>query len=230
MLADLLPTWVVAVEATDRTSPAPLLAEEAVALGSAVPKRSLEFTIGRHCAHEALRGLGADRGPILIGPAREPLWPGDVVGSITHCPGFAAAAVARRTDAASIGIDAEPNEVLPAEVLPDVATEEERRALHALGSTGVCWDRVLFSAKESVFKAWYPIAARWLGFTDVRLAIQPDVTDGAGGTFTADLLGQRLDVDGQAMTCMCGRYAVTDERVLTALVLRAGATRAAGPA
>jgi 4'-phosphopantetheinyl transferase EntD len=219
MLADLLPRLVVAVEATDRISPGPLLPEEASLLGNAVPKRRVEFTVGRHCAREALALLGVPVQPILIGQAREPLWPAGIVGSITHCTGFCAAAVARQSDVASIGIDAEPHEALPTDVLSSVAREDECRALGALPSVGVHWDRVLFSAKESVYKAWYPLAARWLGFKDVRLAIQPDFTNPADGKFTALLLGQTLEVDGQPVALLEGRYRAEDGRVLTAVVV-----------
>jgi 4'-phosphopantetheinyl transferase EntD len=151
-----------------------------------------------------------------------------VVGSITHCEGYQAAAVARRIDAVSVGIDAEPNEVLPARVLPSVASEEERGRLLALPGGGVCWDRVLFSAKETVFKAWYPIALRWLGFHDVRLVIRPDDTNPARGTFAAELLGLALDVDGHAVTSLDGRYCVEHGRVLTAIVVGAAAAPGRG--
>jgi 4'-phosphopantetheinyl transferase EntD len=219
MLADLLPSRVVTVEATDRISAGPLVAEEAALLGNAVPKRRAEFTMGRHCAREALGLLGVPLQPILVGPTREPLWPAGTVGSITHCIGFCAAAVARRSEVASIGIDAEPNEALPTNVLSSVASEDECRALGALPLSSVHWDRVLFSAKESIYKAWFPLAARWLGFKDVRLAIQPDFTNPADGKFTALLLGQTLEVDGQPVALLEGRYRAEDGRVLTAVAV-----------
>ena len=47
----------------------------------------------------------------------------------------------------------------------------------------VHWDRLLFSAKESVYKAWFPLARRWLGFEDAVVMIDP-----SAGTFQARLL------------------------------------------
>jgi 4'-phosphopantetheinyl transferase EntD len=49
--------------------------------------------------------------------------------------------------------------VAPAPILPG-----ERAMLRDLAATapGPCWDRLLFSAKESVYKAWFPPAGRWL--------------------------------------------------------------------
>ena len=32
----------------------------------------------------------------------------------------------------------------------------------------ISWDRLTFSAKESVYKAWFPTYGKWLDFTDWR--------------------------------------------------------------
>ncbi|ONH35511.1 hypothetical protein BL254_11230 [Protofrankia sp. BMG5.30] len=53
----------------------------------------------------------------------------------------------------------------------------------------VHWDRLLFSMKESVYKAWFPLARRWLGFEDASITIDP-----LGGTFSVHLL-----VDGPVL-------------------------------
>ncbi|MFD0027341.1 4'-phosphopantetheinyl transferase family protein [Streptomyces sp. NPDC055059] len=94
---------------------------------------------------------------------------------MTHCPGYRAAAVASRTRLLSLGIDAEPHAPLPAGVLDLVADPVERAALARLARThpGVHWDTLLFSAKESVFKAWFPLMGSWLDFTDARLHFRP---------------------------------------------------------
>jgi 4'-phosphopantetheinyl transferase EntD len=65
-------------------------------------------------------------------------------------------AVALKEDVASIGVDAEPNDVLPNGVLDVIAKAPERAALPALDAAmpGVSWDRLLFCAKEAVYKAW----------------------------------------------------------------------------
>lgn len=78
---------------------------------------------------------------------------------MTHCDGYRAAAVARRETIASIGIDAEPHAALPDGVEKLTALPEERMALTRLAVTHphIHWDRLLFSAKESVYKAWFPL-------------------------------------------------------------------------
>src|SRR5436190_1333063 len=106
MLSKLLPGAVVVVEAIEDIPSAKLLPEEADALGAhAVEKRRREFAAGRHCARRALTRLGYADIAVPKGEDGEPRWPNDIVGSITHCAGYCAAAVARSSQLASIGID-----------------------------------------------------------------------------------------------------------------------------
>src|SRR6202011_411228 len=140
---------------------------------------------GRACARTALARLGGPEAAIPRDRDGAPGRPRGFVGSITHCAGYRASAVARLTDLRAIGVDAEPHAALPAGLLSVIATPDERSALGALSArrAGTCWDRLLFSAKESVFKAWFPLAGRWLGFGDAVITIDPEA-----GTFEAALL------------------------------------------
>jgi 4'-phosphopantetheinyl transferase EntD len=70
--------------------------------------------------------------------------------------------------------DAEPDEPLPRGVLDDIALPLERERLGA--RDGPPPDRLLFSAKETVYKAWFPLARRWLGFDDVVVTLHPNQT------------------------------------------------------
>jgi 4'-phosphopantetheinyl transferase EntD len=183
MIAIILPAGVASAEAG--AEPAlPLLPDEAAALGAVSDLRRDEFTLGRSCARRALMQLGAPATPILIGPDREPLWPDGIVGSIAHCPGYCAAVAAPRAPLLTIGIDAEVNQPLPPGVFDMIATEPERLSLPVRPGDDICWDRVLFCAKESLYKAWFPIARRWLGFKDAVVTLDRDA-----GTF-----GIRLEV------------------------------------
>lgn len=105
MIETLLPASAVAVEAfADVPGEAPYPGEEDL-VAKAVEGRRREFITARRCARSALATLGSPAsGPIRPGPRREPLWPTGVVGSITHCAGYRAAAVAQRNSLASIGI------------------------------------------------------------------------------------------------------------------------------
>ncbi len=212
-LKGILPNEIVAVEQVGPPA-GTLLEEEAEALGRAVFSRRMEFAAGRSCARRALEVLGVPAQPILRGICREPIWPAGIVGSITHCAGYCAAAVARDCRIESIGIDAEPNEPLPDGVLREIATETEIRFLEELPPGLACWDRLLFSAKESVYKAWYPTMKCWLGFEEAQITIYP-----ADKTFQARI--PRGDPGGGAGGGLCwkGRYAHNTEYVVTSLVI-----------
>jgi 4'-phosphopantetheinyl transferase EntD len=210
VIEDLLPAEVATVELCDDDPFAFLLSEEAAQFGWAVESRTKEFTTARSCARRALSKLGLPETPILRGPNREPLWPPGVVGSITHCEGFRAAAVAKQSDLLTVGIDAEIHEELPAEVLPHVCLKREITWL-VDAPKGIFWDRVLYSAKESVFKAWFPLTQRWLGFEDVAITFRP-----ADGIFHARLFANSPAIDGQNHTEFFGRFMVRKGLVLTA--------------
>ena len=213
MIEELLPASVASAEAFGDEAAAPHPGEAQI-VARAVEKRRGEFATGRDCARRALRTLGVEPGPILSGERGEPLWPAGTVGSITHCDGYRASAVARSADLLTIGIDAEPNQPLPEGLLGDVARPEERDRLAELARSrpGIAWDRLLFSAKESVYKAWYPLAERWLGFEDATLAIDP-----AAETFSARLLVPGPVVEGRRIGGFEGRWLVRDGLVISAV-------------
>jgi 4'-phosphopantetheinyl transferase EntD len=203
----------VAVASTRDDLDVELFPDEERAMGRAVEKRRREFTTGRACARLALQRLGREPVAIRHGERGEPLWPSGVVGSITHCRGYRACAVAPAADVLAVGIDAEVHEPLPDGVLEHVAFGPER-AMVAAGDAGVCLDRLLFSAKEAVYKAWFPLARRWLGFEDAALTIDLD-----GGAFRARLLVPGPVVGGQPLTELRGRWCVDDGIVAAAAVV-----------
>ncbi len=216
MIEEILPSGVVAVEARDDETTAKLFPEEELAVGRAIEKRRREFTTARMCARTALEQLGFPAVPIPTGARGEPVWPMGAVGSITHCDRYRACAVALANEVVSLGIDAEPNAPLPEGLLADIARPEELPRLGRLGQElpEVHWDRLLFSAKESVYKAWFPLARRWSGFEDAVVEVEP-----TAGTFTARLLvsGPRL-ADGPLRT-LSGKWTVCEGTILTAVVL-----------
>lgn len=216
MIERLLPDPVVPVEAFDDVPGEPVFAGEADLVATAVESRRREFVTARRCAREALAQLGHPPVAIRPGPKREPCWPAEVAGSITHCKGYRAAAVAPIEAVPSLGIDAEPHDPLPGGVEEIVALEPERAMLTALAAShpSTHWDRLLFSAKESLYKAWYPLTGRWLDFKDAQLKLSPN------GSFTARILtdGARTD-GGSPLTEMEGRYLVDRGLVLTAVTL-----------
>jgi len=177
----MLPSTVAAVETFDDPPLATLYPEEEAVIARALDKRRREFAASRYCARTALVALGLPPAPILPDPRGAPCWPGGVVGSMTHCAGYCAAALARGRDVRTIGIDAEAHGALPAGVLDLVSIAPERARLRRLcaDEPGVWWDRLLFSAKEAIYKAWYPLTRQWLGFEEADVELDPS------GTFTA---------------------------------------------
>lgn len=216
MIEHVVPRWMASVDRSADVSESTLFPEELVVISRAVPRRRAEFTTARHCARTALRSLGVPLMPILPGPGGAPSWPEGVVGSMTHCDGFRAAVVTHRGAAASVGIDAEPRRALPDSVLNVVARPEEllEVARCCRIEPVVPWDRLLFSAKESVYKAWYPLTHRWLDFGEASIRFDTEAR-----TYTADLLVPGPRVGGRNVATFAGRFAVISGLVLSAVVV-----------
>ncbi|MGD9620456.1 MAG: 4'-phosphopantetheinyl transferase [Mycolicibacterium sp.] len=220
LLSGVLPGGIDALAAAemyyDPKELAPLPEEEPLIARSVVKRRN-EFITVRHCARQAMVDLGVDPVPILKGEKGEPCWPDGIVGSLTHCEGFRGAAVGRRTEIRSLGIDAEPHDALPGGVLEAVSLPEERKELQAMPS-GVHWDRVLFCAKEATYKAWFPLTRRWLGFEDAHIVFDVD-SSGSSGSFTSEVRIDAAALWGPPLTTMAGRWSVRNGIALTAIVL-----------
>lgn len=191
--------------------------EEAAVIANAVAVRRREFATVRACAREALGRFGVAPAPFVPGARGEPKWPAGFVGSMTHCAGYRAAAVARSADIATIGIDAEPNQPLPSEgVLGRVLRPEERRQLAALAAhrPDVSWDRLFFSAKESVYKAWFPLTRLWLDFQEARVTMHPQT-----GTFSARLLVPGPVLNGVRLPGFRGDWLAGNGLLVTAIAV-----------
>lgn len=216
MIESILPAYVVAVDTFTDPPDARLFAEEERVVSQAVEKRRLEFTTARFCARRALALLGRPPAPILPGQRGEPRWPVGIVGSITHCVGYRGAVVGETELVRTIGIDAEPNAALNDGVLEAVSLAAERDDIRLLNRDHpqVHWDRLLFSAKESVYKAWYPLAHRFLDFEEAMITIDP-----LAGTFTARLLVDGPTVNGRQLTGFNGRWIADNGLLVTAIVV-----------
>ncbi|MGW8329055.1 4'-phosphopantetheinyl transferase family protein [Streptomyces sp. NPDC055897] len=218
MIETLLPHPAIAVadHFGDTESPdgAGLFPEERALVAAVGVGRRREFTTVRHCARAALKALGLPPAPLLPDTWGAPRWPPGIVGSMTHCRGYRAAAAARRADFRTLGIDAEPNGPLREGVLSTVALRTERHrhtALHHLDPS-IHWDRLLFCAKEATFKAWFPEGVRRGGvrpnsFHDIEVTL-----GGTERTFRAVVLPGRPEA-----TTFEGRWLATPEFLLTAV-------------
>lgn len=216
MIEAILPAAAVVAEVRGDEVEVELFPEEEAVVARAVEKRRREFASGRGCAHRALERLGVAPGPVPTGERGEPIWPEGVIGTISHCRGYRGCAVARGADLATIGIDAEPHAPLPEGLIADLARPEELAGIAELARAEpeVHWDRLLFCAKEAVYKAWYPLTERWLGFEDAALTIDP-----ARRRFCARLLVSGPILAGTELSGFAGRWLVEDGLVLAAVAV-----------
>ncbi|MHC3471453.1 4'-phosphopantetheinyl transferase family protein [Streptomyces sp. 7R007] len=223
MIEELLPEEVVAVEVhgDDGSEPAPLYPEEEAVVAQAVAKRRREFALVRSCARRAMEKLGVPPQPLLPGERGAPGWPPGLAGSMTHCEGYCAAVLVRATDLASLGIDAEPHQPLPEGVLDAVALPAEAARLRRLAAErpSVHWDRLLFSAKESVYKAWFPLTGQWLDFSEADIDVFGDPGSRPQGGFRAELLVPGPVVGGRRIGHFDGRWTVRRGLVATAVTV-----------
>ena len=214
VIEELLPAGPSWAEAFEDPADATLFPEEEAVIARAVDKRRREFTTARHCARRAMEDLGVAPAPLLPGERGAPQWPDGVVGSMTHCAGYRAAVVGQAEKVLAVGIDAEPHAPLPDGVLDVVSLPAERERLAGLSAVDSTthWDRILFSCKESVYKAWFPLTGAWLGFEQADLELRES------GEFTARLLKPGFHAEDEPLTEFHGRWLARDGLVVTTIV------------
>lgn len=181
-----------------------LSAAERGAVSKAVDSRRQEYATGRWLAHQGLMELGFKVDSILTGEKREPLWPDNVKGSITHAGGHAVVALTADNAVAGLGVDLESAGRVGDSILRKILTERERANLGEVDPT------LLFSAKESCFKVLFPIFRQYVEFQAVEVTLEE-----ANSSFTFSYVGDRPDhavidqargtfqqVDGCWLTCV----------------------------
>ena len=148
--------------------------EQAIAESFGSQKRRAEFTMGRIYAHGALSRFGLESEPILRNPeTREPCWPNSVWGSITHSAGFAAVAVGLKKEIKGVGIDLESfSRSVDFKIRRHVCVDSELEWLESLPTKQANRAlRIIFSAKESIFKCIYPGTKTYLSFKDAEVSV-----------------------------------------------------------
>ena len=148
--------------------------EQAIVESFGSQKRRAEFTMGRIYAHGALSRFGLESEPILRNPeTREPCWPDSVWGSITHSAGFAAVAVGLKKEIKGIGIDLESfSRSVDFKIRSHVCVDSELEWLESLPNEQANRAlRIIFSAKESIFKCIYPSTKTYLSFKDAAVSV-----------------------------------------------------------
>lgn len=214
MATAILPDWVEVVVATPPMFDEPLLGEELAGTGRMVPKRLREFTGGRVAARRAIEQLGFPETPIPTAPSRAPIWPQGVTGSISHSGSACLAVVAPNTRARSLGVDVELLEPLSSDLRPMICTPEEEEWLKAFGPGAGNAAKLIFSAKETVYKCWAPIEEEWLDFHEATLELDMDEE-----CWTARLLKEPTKGFPSRLS---GRFSRQNGLILTAAVVQTG--------
>ncbi|PWW40313.1 4'-phosphopantetheinyl transferase EntD [Idiomarina loihiensis] len=142
-------------------------------LETAVIKRQAEYLAGRFCARIALERLSVRNYFLATGGKREPLWPINFVGSITHSDHFAAAIVASKAYYNGLGLDIEEvvNITTMENIKKQVINSDEMHVIE-LSCASIRIEllfTLVFSAKESFFKAAYPSVLEYFDFDALRL-------------------------------------------------------------
>lgn len=162
-------------------------------IDQAVAKRQAEYLAGRLCAREALQAL---TGHALVPSRHEdrsPQWPPGITGAITHSHGIAAALVAPSTVYAGIGLDIEQHitDDKAQRLAEHILTAEEMRSWQdAWQDQPGPWLTRIFSLKEALFKALYPITGTRFYFQDAKLNHWDATTGEAQLTLLTDLSPQ----------------------------------------
>ena len=141
-----------------------LLDAEAASIAAADIGRRRASGAARHVARGLMARLGHPGHAVLGSPSGAPIWPAGLSGSIAHDDEVAVAAVGLRRDVGAVGIDVEPAVPLPADMLAMVATPRELSAV----ARDPLQAKLLFAAKEAVYKAVHPLDQVFLEFHDIE--------------------------------------------------------------
>lgn len=150
--------------------PPPLWPGEAEAVARAVPARQREFAAGRAAARAALRDAALPEAPLPKGPARAPLWPQGICGSISHTGRIAGALAARCAEVPALGLDLEDSVPLDPQIADLVRApgDDDGGVLPPPLAA-----KLIFSAKEAAFKAQFPLTGLWLDYRDIAVTLCP---------------------------------------------------------
>ena len=190
--------------------------EQAIAESFGSQKRCAEFTMGRIYAHSALSRFGLESEPILRNPeTREPRWPDSVWGSITHSAGFAAVAVGLKKEIKGVGIDLESfSRSVDFKIRRHVCVDSELEWLESLPTKEAERSlRIIFSAKESIFKCLYPGTKTYLTFKDAVVKINENTNN-----FSFTIFKSLPGIIQQGFTHH-GQYSEMDKMLLTSVYI-----------
>src|ERR1700738_3802934 len=116
---------------------------------------------------------------------------------------------ARVSDFAAVGIDVESAAPLDADLVSYICSASELAHRAELDELGTDFGKLVFCAKESAYKAYYPLAHVVLEFADVDVRVSPE-----DGAFTATVLATAPEIPGFGRT-LAGRFLALGDRLVT---------------
>ncbi|HAH2770906.1 4'-phosphopantetheinyl transferase family protein [Escherichia coli] len=182
-------------------------------LESAVTKRKAEYLAGRYAAGLLLKKVGCN-GAVVTGTDRAPIWPTGWQGSISHTDTWAVAILTQYCSGIRLGVDIETfRPELIREIATNFTTDDERDVLIASGIPFETTLLIYFSAKESLFKALYPLVHHKFDFETAKLC----ELDSYNQSFTMKLTRQLASSlrTGYRIT---GHYMISQDGVTTMIV------------
>jgi enterobactin synthetase component D len=142
-------------------------------LSTAVVKRKAEFLAGRYCVRRSLEKSQIFNISVGTGKNRNPVWPSTINGSISHCDGLAVAVTGYDSENIGLGIDVE--NVMTRKTMENILSQVADAHETTLISSEVpsvspqILFTLMFSVKESYFKAAYPLVGKYFAFDAVSL-------------------------------------------------------------
>jgi len=140
-------------------------------LAHSIVKRQAEYLAGRYTAITALNVIGVNPFDIPIGKHRFPLWPNNIIASITHTHNTALCVAGLTNDFNYIGVDRENwiSKNKTSLIKVSILDKDEEEFLRKIEIDFNKMFTLIFSAKESLFKALFPTVLTYFNFLDVRI-------------------------------------------------------------
>lgn len=136
-----------------------------------VIKRQAEFLAGRHCARNVLKNINNNLAEYVVknGIDRAPKWPRNLKGSISHCNGQAIAIACSDQSITGLGVDIEEiiNQEMMSQIINQVINQDESYLIERDNAEKTLIFTIIFSVKESFFKAAYSIVKQYFDFSAI---------------------------------------------------------------
>jgi enterobactin synthetase component D len=184
-------------------------------IAQSVLKRQSEFLAGRIMAQKSLQQLDHKNVNIAIGKDRSPIWPIGIIGAISHSNDLVLCIMASTTDYAYVGCDIEPMIANDTRMNIDniIINEDEKLLMKSTYLEESVSFTLVYSAKESLFKALYPDVKRYFDFSAAQIS---DI-DTSKQTFNIKLL-ETLSPNLLQGHVFHGIYIIYEHNIITFII------------